>query len=100
MLETRPLRDKNTNPQKSEKSQLKGKEVQKSRIKEAVCFSEELFKGLLGFSHKGNHINVLQKALLSPDVIATEITIIVPIKVILNEQYVILMFQYLGEESV
>lgn len=43
---------------------------------------------------------MLQKALLSPDVIATEITIIVPIKVILNEQYVILMFQYLGEESV
>jgi hypothetical protein len=42
---------------------------------------------------------VLQKALLSSDVIATEITIIVPIKVILNEQYVILMFQYLGEES-
>lgn len=68
--------------------------------KEAVCFSEELLKALLGFSHKGNHINVLQKALLSPNVIATEITIIVPIKVILNEQYVILMFQYLGEESV
>lgn len=100
MLETRPVRDKNMNSQESEKFQLKGKGAQKSRRKEAVCFSEELLKGLLVFSHKGNHINVLQKALLSSDIIATEITIIVPIKVILNEQYVILMVQYLGEESV
>lgn len=39
-----------------------------------------------------------RKMLLSLTVIATKITIIGPIKVILNEQYVILMFLYLQKE--
>lgn len=78
-------------------SHSRAQKFKSSEKKEAVLFCwGVIFKALLGSTHKGNWTKCAsEKMLLSLTVIATKITIIGPIKVILNEQYVILMFLYL-----